>query len=92
MGNDVACYKLGELNYYSIQILQKSIEYYQKACDFGNARGCYRVGKVQAEVINRESSYIKAIEFYQRACDLGNAYACNDLGGIISMIKTSDDF
>jgi len=49
---------------------------YKKACDMGNARGCYYLGNLY-EKVSRD--FEKAVFYYQKACNMGNKKACQKL-------------
>lgn len=59
-----------------------------KACDGGNANGCYRVAEryfssVGLQDISRnEEFYSKGINYFTKACDKGSSDACLALGFI----------
>ena len=53
---------------------QKAAQLYQKACDSGNAEGCYNLG-VSYE---NGQSFSTAKQYYGKACDLGLQLGCDD--------------
>ncbi|WP_103569977.1 tetratricopeptide repeat protein [Campylobacter concisus] len=59
---------------------QKAAQLYQKACDGGDAGGCYNLGVLydNGQGVNRD--YQKAAQLYQKACDGGGAKGCSSLG------------
>ena len=59
---------------------QKAAELYQKACDSGEARGCFTLGFLYTEGQGVNQDYQKAAQLYQKACDSGNAGGCFKLG------------
>lgn len=86
MGNNMACYRLGDMYYYGRDIKQdynEALEYYQKACRMGNNLSCYRLGDMYYYGQVKNGDLLAMSEFfYQRACDLGNSMACFRLGEI----------
>lgn len=58
----------------------KSIDFYQKAADAGDANAMYHVGICYQFGRSVERNYSKAVEWYQKAADAGNVDAMNNLG------------
>ena len=59
---------------------QKAAQLYQKACDGGDAGGCYNLGVLYADGQGVNQDYQKAAQLYQKTCDSGNAEGCYNLG------------
>ena len=59
---------------------QKAVQLYQKACDGGEARGCFSLGFLYQNGQGVKQDYQKAAELYQKACDGGHAVGCSILG------------
>jgi TPR repeat protein len=53
---------------------------HQKACDGGDARGCFNLGFVYANGEGVTKDLARAAELYQKACEGGDANGCNNLG------------
>lgn len=49
-----------------------------KACDSGNADGCYNLGMMYAYGDGVDTNQIAASRFYLQACNMGNDQACVD--------------
>ena len=61
---------------------QKAAQLYQKACDSGEAGGCFGLGLLYQSGQGVRQDYQKATEFYQKACDGGDAVGCSILGSL----------
>ena len=59
---------------------QKAAQLYQKACDGGDAGGCYNLGVLYHNGQGVNQDYQKAAQLYQKACDGGDAGGCYNLG------------
>ncbi|WP_149721957.1 tetratricopeptide repeat protein [Campylobacter concisus] len=59
---------------------QKAAELLQKACDGGDAMGCYSLGFLYQNGQGVKQDYQKAAELYQKGCDGRNAGGCSNLG------------
>lgn len=59
---------------------QKAAEFYQKACDGGDAKDCTNLGVLYAEGNEIKQDYQKAAEFLKKGCDGGYAMGCGNLG------------
>ena len=59
---------------------QKAAQLYQKACDSGEAKGCFYLGFLYVDGQDVKQNYQKAAELLQKACDSGNAEGCSNLG------------
>ena len=66
---------------------QKAAQLYQKACDEGNALGCYNLGVLYHNGKGVNQDYQKAAQFYQKACDGGGAKGCSSLGFYTKTVK-----
>lgn len=53
-------------------------QYNIKACNTGNARKCYDLGRMY----KKRKSYGKAAEFYRKACKIGYTSGCSRLGSM----------
>ena len=90
-----ACYKLGGMyDYFGISYYKnikripidynKAAEYYEKACDLGNAGGCqslsslYLMGNIGDFGLGVD--YFKVNKYNRRACDLDSGFGCSFLG------------
>ena len=80
VNNEVAyCLKLGKI--YSRRDVNKSANYYQKACDLGDKRGCYRQAVLlNSKSINSQKDSEKIESLLKKTCDLGTPKACFELG------------
>ena len=52
---------------------QKAAQLHQKACDGGNAVGCYNLGVLY----KNSQSFSTAKQYYGKACDLGLQLGCD---------------
>ena len=59
---------------------QKAAQLYQKACDSGEAGGCFGLGLLYQSGQGVRQDYQKAAQLYQKACDSGAAFGCSNLG------------
>ncbi|MDR0579080.1 MAG: sel1 repeat family protein [Campylobacteraceae bacterium] len=59
---------------------EKSAEFFQKACDKGDAHSCSIFGFMYSNGNGVKQDYFKAVELYKKACDKGDARGCNNLG------------
>ena len=59
---------------------QKATQLFQKACDSGNAGGCFGLGLLYQSGQGVNQDYQKAAQLYQKACDSGEAVGCFGLG------------
>lgn len=57
---------------------------FQKACDGGEALGCYNLGLMYANGQGVRQDYFKATELYKKACDLKLELGCENYKKIIS--------
>ena len=80
VNNEVAyCLKLGKI--YSRRDVNKSANYYQKACDLGDKRGCYRQAVLlNSKSISSKKDSEKIVDLLNKSCDLGTPKACFELG------------
>jgi TPR repeat protein len=53
---------------------------YLRACDLGDARGCYNVGLMADEGRGGARDIPRAAAKYDEACDMGSSTACTNLG------------
>ena len=60
--------------------IESAISFYNKACDDGNALGCYNLGALYDYEEGAKQDFLKAKTFYAKACDDGDTFACNYLG------------
>ena len=58
------------------QDLKKAFKFYKKACDGGQARGCFGLGGFYFEGKEVAKDDKKALEFFERACDTGYESGC----------------
>ncbi|CZE50912.1 tetratricopeptide repeat protein [Campylobacter geochelonis] len=56
---------------------KKAAELYKKACDGGDADGCYAFGKSYEYGKGAIQNFSKAAEFYEKACDGGDIMDCS---------------
>jgi hypothetical protein len=52
---------------------------YQKACDGGDAQGCFNLGVMYENGRGVTKDQAKAAQLYQKACDGGDAQGCENL-------------
>jgi len=57
---------------------QKAAELYQKACNSGEAGGCFNLGLLYKNGQGVKQNYQKAEQYYGKACDLGLQLGCDD--------------
>ncbi len=60
----------------------KAIKMWQRSCDGGDTRSCYRLGNLYRFGRNVTQNYQKAANFYQKACDDGDMTGCYELAGL----------
>lgn len=73
------CLKLGKI--YSRRDVNKGTMYYQKACDLGDKRGCYRLAVLlNSKSINSKKDNETIVKSLTKSCDLGTPKACFELG------------
>ena len=60
----------------------KAVGLYAKACDVGDAKGCYELGKMyyKGEGVQQDKS--KSIKLYTKSCDNNDMNGCNYLAGM----------
>ena len=56
----------------------KAYELFTKACDSGDAGGCYGMGSLHENDWSTRQSNAKAKEYYAKACDLGVEFGFDD--------------
>jgi len=76
--NTLAYTGLGDI-YFKEKNYNKSLEYYTKACNANNAKGCVAVGAIYLNGIGVEIDETKATKFYNQACQLGDNMGCTAL-------------
>jgi hypothetical protein len=59
-----------------------AVKLFSKACDGGNARGCYNLGFMYENGEGVQQDYSKAAELYTKACDDGSVKGCYNLGAM----------
>jgi TPR repeat protein len=59
---------------------QKAKQLYTKACDGGDANGCYNLGVMSDNGDGATQDKQKAKELYTKSCDAGNMGGCVNLG------------
>ena len=75
----VWCLKLGKT--YARRDINKGVMYYQKACDLGDKRGCYRLAVLlNSKSINSKKDNETIVKSLTKSCDLGTPKACFELG------------
>lgn len=57
---------------------QKAAELYQKACDSGNAGGCFKLGYLYKNGQGVRQNFSTAKQYYGKACDLGLQVGCDN--------------
>lgn len=60
----------------SINLSAYETDKYQKACDGGDAGGCFNLGVSYAKGLGMKQDYFKAKELFGKACDGGYAGGC----------------
>jgi len=58
----------------------EQIELFSKACNSGDAKGCFKLGYIYNTGKGVEKDYIKARKYYEISCNAGYARACTRLG------------
>ena len=56
---------------------QKAAQLYQKACDSGEAGGCFGLGLLYQSGQGVRQDFSTAKQYYGKACDLGFQIGCN---------------
>ena len=56
---------------------QKAAQLYQKACDSGEAVGCFGLGFLYQSGQGVKQNFSTAKQYYGKACDLGFQIGCN---------------
>ena len=76
-GDSRSCLSFGDLvnNSYSGSSAE-ALQFYYKACDYGEMEGCQKAGSEQYQIGKMSES----LEAYQKACSGGNMEGCNGLG------------
>ena len=59
---------------------QKASQLFKKACDGGNATGCFALGVLYANGDGIRQNKQKASQLFKKACDGGDAGGCFNLG------------
>lgn len=57
----------------------KAVAIQEKACDGGDATGCFNLGIMYANCRGVTKDEAKAVQLYQKACDGGYAAGCNNV-------------
>ena len=57
---------------------QKAAQLCQKACDGGDAKGCYNLGVLYDNGQCVKQNFSTAKQYYGKACDLGLQLGCDD--------------
>lgn len=67
-----------------IKELKKAAEFLKKACDSGDASGCWKLGSLYDENSYKKigTDQKKSLELYIKACNGGYAYGCRDVATI----------
>ncbi|MEO2068646.1 MAG: tetratricopeptide repeat protein [Desulfurobacteriaceae bacterium] len=73
-------YFSGGMKAYKNNNYKKALEFFKKAYDIGNSKGCYELGAMYQNGEGVGKNYQKAIEFYSKACELGEGKGCTNLG------------
>jgi TPR repeat protein len=60
----------------------KALKYFEKACQYGSAEGCYGVGYIYDTSMYIKPDIYKAIKFYEKACYNESSKGCYRLGNI----------
>ncbi|GAA8265632.1 hypothetical protein HpDR19_02090 [Helicobacter pylori] len=58
---------------------EKATQFYSKACDLNNNKGCFNLGALYQNGQGVEKDLIKVAYFYTKACKLGSQEACEAL-------------
>ncbi|MDB2562838.1 sel1 repeat family protein [Sulfurimonas sp.] len=62
------------------KILKKlAINFYDKACDDGNADSCIYMGRYHRDSKSLTNDYVKAKERFNKACELNSALGCKEV-------------
>jgi TPR repeat protein len=59
---------------------ERAFEYSSRACELGDAAGCYSVGFAYRTGRGVSRDVQVAFKFFKKGCDGGNLFACNSLG------------
>ena len=51
-------------------------KFYKKACDSGDAKGCYNLGLSYEFARGNKQNKFKELRFFKKACEGGNAVGC----------------
>ena len=57
---------------------QKAAELLQKACDSGEASGCWALGYLYKNGEGIKQNFSTAKQYFGKACDLGDQLGCDD--------------
>lgn len=63
---------------------KKAKNFFQKACDEGNANGCFNLGTMYLKGDVVKQDYSKTIQLYKKACENNEFHACFSLGDMYS--------
>ncbi len=74
-------FNLGMLSY-DKQDFSKAKEYFEKACELNNGRGCNGLGVLYRDGQGAEKNLTKAAQLYSKACGLNNGWGCDNLGDL----------
>ena len=68
------------LRAYDSSDFPRAANFFEKACEGGNAAGCSNLGFLYANGRGVRQSYAKAAKLYKKACEGGDAKSCYNLG------------
>lgn len=83
IGNMLSCTLLGESFVENNKYSKKSKHYFEKACDGGDATGCYHLGNIlyQGELVKEDKK--NAINLYEISCADNIAPACTNMAYLL---------
>lgn len=73
-GDSWSCSEVG-MTYYKLDDMNKSLEYFTKACDIEWGVGC----ELKAYVLLTQKRYGEALPIFTKACDNNSSYSCLNL-------------
>jgi TPR repeat protein len=60
----------------------KAFDFFKKACDMGDAKGCNNLGVMYMNGLGVGKDYHKAIELYSKACNMGDVMGCINMDSL----------
>jgi hypothetical protein len=56
---------------------ETAVKLFSKACDGGNAKGCFNLGFMYENGRGVRQDYEQALKYFGKACDMDNTNACD---------------